>query len=278
MAKETRHAFLHVPKAGGTTLYDAIRTMNPLRKVVTLGGNRQIGGDDEEFSERVKKALSESGYPIRENHFPSPRVIFRSHDLFGLHNVLPDTKYFTFLRDPVDRVRSVYSYVKQSSQHPLNKAASEQSLLDFLESHPHLCNQQSQIMLPRSQRPNVPVESRAEVALEQIDKHFSFVGVLEEFDASVLLLSSVLGAKLYPLYVVQNTSQRPEADPAERAALAELNAQDGILYNECKKRLDQEIANRGASFEKQILRFQRINKLARGPLRTMFWFARGRGA
>ena len=91
--------FLHIHKTAGTTLNRIIeREYNPFL-VYTIEGKRI------EWSIDHFKRLSEA----RRTRL---RVI-KGHMSFGLHEFLPQpSTYITFLRDPIERCISSYSYSK----------------------------------------------------------------------------------------------------------------------------------------------------------------------
>jgi hypothetical protein len=72
---------------------------------------------------------------VREN--PHDELAIWGHVPFGLHRIIPGpTRYFTILRDPVDRAVSAYHYARSVDQrgfdHPDAAAAKRMSMLEFL--------------------------------------------------------------------------------------------------------------------------------------------------
>src|ERR1700746_2327298 len=97
--------FLHVHKTAGTTLHRIIeQEYNPFR-IYTIEGGRI------EWSIDHLKKLSENRRVDLE--------VVKGHMSFGLHEyLLRPATYITFLRDPVERCISSYSYSKENRFNP----------------------------------------------------------------------------------------------------------------------------------------------------------------
>jgi hypothetical protein len=100
-------------------------------------------------------------------------------------------KYITFLRHPVDRFISHYYYSKNNKQHYLYEKINKNnlSLCDFAsldiatELDNGMCRYITGINPPL---PSVNFESIYLKATEIIDNKFAFIGIVEEFDKSLL--------------------------------------------------------------------------------------------
>lgn len=122
---------------------------------------------------------------------------------FGMHHYLPENaeiQYMTMLRDPVKRSLSQYYYIKRRPNHFLYELVKKQSLLEFIKSeqaYAH-CNRQTALLASTN---CIPLNSENNRGLDKNDlrkakehlKKFTFVGILEEFDISMLLAKQILG-------------------------------------------------------------------------------------
>ena len=97
--------FLHIPKTAGTTLHHIINRQYRQRQLYVYDNSREDALDAFiNLSPQTKASLK----------------LIRGHLSYGLHEHLPGThSYFTFLRDPVDRVLSHYYYQFATTRHLL---------------------------------------------------------------------------------------------------------------------------------------------------------------
>lgn len=85
-------------------------------------------------------------------------------------------------------------------------------------------------------------ELMLEKALENIEKHFSFVGTLEQFDESLIILQKMYNWP-FPYYssISNKTKGRPKVadfDTRTIEAIKGLNREDILLYKEVTKQLE----------------------------------------
>src|SRR5688500_14297279 len=175
--------FVHIPKAGGTTLNRILQRQFPPQSVYRLG----VRGP---AMERLAAMPPADRARLR---------LFTGHVGYGLHALLPQAAtYVTMLRDPVARVVSGYRYVQRTPEHAHHQAvvAGRMSLTDFVQSGI------SKILVDNGQTRILSGEPEAGHAIPfgactpellaraqaNLDKHFAWVGLLERFDESVLLL------------------------------------------------------------------------------------------
>ena len=101
-------------------------------------------------------------------------------------------------------------------------------------------------------------------AIENIDRYFSFVGLSEHFDESLIRMRAALGWRKPLLYVVSNRNKkRPTTDmiPDETIAIIKRqNELDCRLYDHVKSQFE---GTRSASVIRETRRFKRINLLYR---------------
>lgn len=251
--------FLHIPKAGGTTLNGVINQQYRKNRTFRFDGINKK-------NELVK--LTECK---RRN-----LQLIRGHFAFGLHKYLscPST-YFTLLREPVKREISHYHYVRRSSYLKGFNKVQNQSLEQFiLESEGNL---QTRLLYGLS---NVKVHNDngiLKVAKQHLDQHFSVIGLVERFDESLILLQDAFGWST-PIYVKQNiTSQRQSNSQSISNSTIELiqerNAMDIKLYEYAKEKFEQQIDSLGERFE-QLFHIQKQRNNLYQPLGKTYNFSR----
>jgi len=259
--------FLHIPKTAGMTF------KRILARQYSAGHVHDIPFETYLFQDAIDRYKAAS---------PAERAAIRcvmGHMPFGLHRWAPGRfRYVTFMRDPIERVLSSYEYIrkhtvlKQEIGLPPEAELSMDQYLDF-EAAQGLNNLQvraisgvddviDHVLPPFSP---LPADALA-VALDNIERFFPVVGVVERFDESLLLMRREFGwRRLW--YVRRNVSVgRPAASALSEAALARIrqdNALDLELYRFAVERFDRQIRERGPLFRMALWRFHAANRLFR---------------
>ncbi len=102
-----------------------------------------------------------------------------------------------------------------------------------------------------------------DVAIERLEEAFAFVGIVEQFDESLVLLRRTFDWRgCY--YVASNVTKRrrrtEELQSAELALLNEHNELDCELYRHATSLLERRVAEVGASFARELAQFRLRNK------------------
>ena len=251
--------FLHIPKAGGSTLYKILEQHYPRSKTVKL---------DSLQAARFKTLPAEERGRYR---------LLQGHVYFGLHRFIPRVStYITFLRRPVERVVSFYYYARSTPDHYLYPVLAAEPLdlktvlaRDLTEE---LRNGQTRLLAGEEWED--PQRAVTLAALEQaktnLRNHFRVVGLLEEFDASLLLLRRAFGWDL-PFYLKDNvTKEKPpdtSLDIETRRLIEDANSLDIELYEFARNLFDAQLHGAGDSFAADLDNFRRLNAdYARSPL------------
>ena len=245
--------FLHIPKTGGATLHKILEKNYRRNEILTFDGSRH-----RLEVERFAKLLAAERARYR---------LIKGHLFFGLHEFVPgNSTYITFLREPIDRGLSFYSHARNHSDHYLHRLLIEEKLdlTTLLERRatPELFNHQTRLIAGESDLQRPVDRHSLERAKKNLRSHFSFVGVMEEYDAGLVLLSRVLGQSLSP-YRKSNVSREKiraeNIDRRTREALRDANALDLELYQFARALFASRREAAGEAFENEVRDFQRLN-------------------
>lgn len=243
--------FLHIPKAGGSTLHSIINRNYAKENIFTISYNSNAW----RLSANDFKSIS----PDKIKNI----TLLKGHMFFGLHKYLneKDVKYFTFLRNPVERIISLYYFIRNSPKHYLYNKIIENnlSIKEFALSDIswELDNCMTRLI---SGEDNVDINNCTidvyNKAIQNIDNYFCFVGISEKYDESLILLKNRFGWKHYPFYRKLNVTSGKKVVANEiRTKIAERNKFDMKLYEWAKIKLEEDIRTvKNFDYELDILR------------------------
>jgi hypothetical protein len=243
--------YVHLPKAGGTTLNRVIEAEYPVSRIYCI---------DPAYHARANRRLRAT---------PDSRLqeydAFIGHMPFGLHERLErKARYITVFRDPVARMISAYRFARSYRIHPRHKLASGTSLLGFLEA---IGRHNVQTGLLAGTPLGTEVDGQAlERAISNLDRHFVVAGLTERFDETLALLKLRFAWKIEQLGDFNVTS--PSRAPKERVPdedkrqIAEWNALDVKLYDLAKTRFEKEISADRAAIDEQLEALSRAKAAA----------------
>jgi hypothetical protein len=257
-SKELCLLFLHIGKAGGTTLHRIVDRQYSPRHTYTIDG-LDVKGSITDFI-----ALpDEEREKIR---------LLKGHMPFGLHQYFRrPTAYITMLRNPAERVISHYYFARSNPKHYLHETANRVSLTEYVtgDLSTELTDGQTRLVSGSQKIDSVKVDEQPvsaatlETAKQNLREHFAAVGLTEQFDASLLLYKRLFGwGDVF--YAKQNvTKSRPDRReiPREVISLIEKHNQlDMELYAFAKEMFEEQVRAQGASFQAELEAFQEKNK------------------
>ncbi|MBE9060264.1 sulfotransferase family 2 domain-containing protein [cf. Phormidesmis sp. LEGE 11477] len=254
--------FLHIQKTGGITIQRILR--------------RELGPS---LSTRVLRAVSAERQSLSLEKAASAKRFedgfFVGHCCFGIQRYLPQPfTYITMLREPVSRVISLYYYSIDNPtayyhRHAVNKSLEEFALNTQLMELDNgqvrfIAGDEKSLFINRTPIGECNTDL-LETAKENIDQHFSFVGLTEQFDQSMLLLYRMMGWS-QSSYLRRNSAKeasRPTVSKRTRQLIAEKNNLDVELYKHVHNRFHQLLSRYGLDDEKLLKRFQIKNQMYR---------------
>jgi hypothetical protein len=261
--------FVHIPKAAGTTLHKIIDRQYASRLVHRC--DVQVPGAFGKFL-----ALGEARRARLR--------CLKGHLPFGLHEHLPGAfTYITVLRHPVQRFLSKYHYLLKMPALaerlgiPGDALASIARFADLQEERA-ASNFQTRLLAgcldPR--RPHAPYDPLPADAVERAEAnlrvHFSSVGLVENFDESLLIMKQVLGWG-HVCYARRNVNaRRPAADRAGAEVLSRierLNALDMRLYDVAAALFDRQVRAYRGDLQKDLAAFRKDNGVFDGVQRLV---------
>lgn len=196
--------FVHIPKNGGSTLRSYV--------IESVGKERVFFLESKRLQEFVALSQAEKAR-IRcvMGHYPFS---------YSVHDQLEKpTRYITILRDPVERVLSLYSYISSTKEHKLqshvveNKIGIEEFVLRKVTTHVEnghirlLCN-----VDPDTRGRTACTGEMLEQAKENLENHFEIIGFLDEMDEFYDRLARSFGWKRWSGEKVNVTRERLRKD------------------------------------------------------------------
>ena len=264
--------FLHLQKTAGMTLQELLR--KHLGPGLLTRSVRYFKGTSGQ-----SRTLEDALRMVRKRD-----RVFMGHFCYGVHRLLDfDTTYITLLRDPVKRLVSLYHYSHTTPTAHYYKVARTMTPEEFLLKCRMLeldngmtrliAGDEDDLFINRT--PYGECDQRLlEKAKANLERDFSFVGIQEEFDPSVLLLGQRLGWKssCYLTLNVRKTPPSQESDElkAIKLELARKNHLDLELYDYCRKRFRSEFEQAFPDPEKALAEFRKKNRQYQQVARPLF--------
>ncbi len=246
--------FFHMLKTGGNTLKTIIsRNYKPEEVFQITKKGFQTGPVD-----YFKSLPSEQRNKIK---------LFRGHQHFGMHEYFDgETAYFSLVREPISRLISFYNHIN-SLPNPYFRDLIPQeeraTFGDFVKNidkyHDQGNNGQSKVIAGE----NLPHEQLLEKAKSNIEKHFLFLGLTENFDESVILLKKKLnwGGIHYIKKKVSKKKVTKASITEEELKLARsLNQADIQLYEYAKEQFQQLVVENQDLIDREIGKLRRMNR------------------
>lgn len=216
------YAFIHIPKTGGSTLRHVLRCSFGASHCDIKVPPARRKNQDWILPRDVR--IAKACYPRLAGICGHRVTCFNTLEVAG-----EPVRYFTFIRDPVQRFLSNYYHDQRDNGLP----PTIESLRAFAAAHGRR-NMVSRMLCG---------EEDGQLAIRQLEQHDVFVGLTSRFEESYCMLRHWLGSKqLLPYYVVCNES--PVGLPSARSGSVELveiareaNEEDIQVYDAVVERI-----------------------------------------
>jgi Sulfotransferase family len=252
-----RFRFLHIPKTAGSTFTSILYRQRFGKKRFVFTGDLPMDSKRfESMSAKDKEAT----------------LLFTGHAALLTGITEADTATtITFLRNPVDRVKSFCQHVFEGKSPYLKMTFSPKNfdLDEFLRSgNEELSNLQTKMLIRDPKFPSLPslvgmsVSEAKNKALDSLFNWITLFGLAEYFDESLILFSSALNWKI-PVYAPQNQmsrTKRIEFNQRHLNKILELNEIDIEVYKVAKDRFVKLLNDPEFDWEK-LKRLQKFNRL-----------------
>jgi hypothetical protein len=227
MPNRTRSCFLHVPKSGGSSVISTLRA--------TLGATALFHANESRYQYGPLNPLL-TRFPVVAGHFSFAQI----SDV-----LLSNTFFFTFLRDPVDRVLSHYYYYrgldKTAGYGAHITAAQEQDLEEFVThvtERPSPWSNWQTFVFSGATDGEQRAEELLPAALRNLER-IHFVGVHHELEEGFRRLCQArrwpMPADLPHVNVTKQRLTRDAISPQLRERLRQLNACDATLFEHAQR-------------------------------------------
>ena len=252
--------FIHIPKTAGTTVTGILKRNQPPPRTRSVANVFKGGGG-------VKRGVT---FPRlssdRRGGLDDVRIL-RGHIPLGSREYLPgdhEFRYFTFLREPVDRTLSHYfNVLKTAASRSGSKQeviAADATLEDAVAGGHVFSDLQTRMLSGLAEPFDEVTDEMLEQAKRNLRDDFAFFGLTERFDESLLLAKLRLG--LWSIHYETNNRVNPERPRGEqislelRAAAERCNRHDIELYRYAQELFDSspELAHPDFAVELAALR------------------------
>lgn len=262
--------YLHIPKTGGSTLGSILfeqyhddtwrkEERGFFRSGMYYLPDGFLRGEADGLTEEETRIVKRPDLTAVLGHFA-----------YGIHETIGrPAHYITVLRDPVQRVLSLYHHLRQYNQLPEGI-----SLKQFVTT-PHVheaCNDQTR-RLAGTQAGKPCDQATLDLAKSNLEYGIDVLGTTERFDATVLLAKRAFNWSDDTHYLPRLVRPtKPAEDPADVEWVGRYNALDIELYRYANALLDQRIADQGPGFHAELSAYTRKNQQllkTHGPASTV---------
>ncbi len=255
--------FIHIGKTGGSTLRSIIYRNYPKGKIRHFDG--------------TKKDIS--GFLALSPEKRSQYLCLEGHMGFGLRSQFDESsKYLTFLRDPVDRVISLYYFIRANPDHYLYSRVEPLTLREFASSKiTHMVRNCQTRTLAGEKGGQIRLEDKEKLCFDDLEKaktrleeDISVIGLTGSFDQSLMLCKEAFGWKNV-FYVRRNTGSKPPPEEIGEGAIESLkdnNRLDLKLYEYAESLFKRQIEDYPKNMEEEVNNFRQKNSLLKPFLKA----------
>lgn len=242
--------FVHIPKTGGSTIRTVLSRAYGIDKIYGISSSFP---DELEYQQKIIAGIKDKRIRLLPGHYP-----------FGVHEILKiPCRYFTMVRNPVERVISDYYFAFKADYHAYHQEICKGNItLERYLLDPELkvgVELQSFLLLGE--------EYKSKLAEEYLQKQYAFVGVAEKFEESMLLFAKYFRWQV-PLYLKRNVSSHKESSFYDRSLVFQKNYKalkaryrvDFECYHQCVELLNKTMLGEGKHFLEALDAFLEIQQ------------------
>jgi hypothetical protein len=269
--------FLRLPKTGGNTMDQVLEHCLPGQWFYP---NELVATSA--LLIRPTKGVGEKFRQLTVEKQQSIRCVIGEHIAMDVDAIFErPSKFFTIVRNPVDRVISSFFYHRTQSHMLCYPFIKDLSLEQYLESGIGLDADNHQVRVlsgcpeldapwdPQGRRISAPAVERRhlDMAKYNIEQRFIAAATLEQFTSLIWFFKRLYGWPLHRVMFRRHNEtmgrpplERVSADTRQR--LAEMNRYDVELYEWVRERFAQQIRPLEPSFSREVRRFEMLNATA----------------
>lgn len=273
--------FLHLPKSAGTTLNSILEKIYPQKQIFSIAKEvrRKFGSNWVNEATSTRENVAFDVFKGMTDRQLNSLKIVKGHMGFGWHEkVKKNVSYFTFVRQPIDRIVSQYYYIKRIKGHALQKQIESQNLdlRAFVERGISLVADNGMTRKIAGISDEIPFQSYGKEILDKakdnIENHFSSIGLSEYFDESIVLMQAKY-EWTRPYYIKQNVTDGrkkvTEINSSTLKIIEHFNALDMELYDYIKKIFRNQIEHFGDQFDSSVKKYKSCNAKYSGVYGTL---------
>lgn len=226
---------MHMPKTGGSTLRNVIRDQYISSEILSYDDNQ----------DNLQKKLNDVDI--------TKLKIVHGHYFFGIHEHLQRPfSYFTILRHPIERVLSLYYYLKSINGKKYD-VYRKMTLDEFIEKKIEE-NIQTAYLSGSNTQPSILKAAR------NLHRYFDVVGTTENFDETLYLIGKRYGWKNLHYNRVNVTKSRlssKEISEKTKKLIRKVHHKDLLLYKYAQKKLTIQIRELDEHERKELEQFKK---------------------
>jgi len=248
--------FVHVPKSSGSTIRSILSRQYGVDQILYFEPDSSGWVGSQTPRQFVNEAIEKRGIKLLTGHYP-----------FGVHLLThKPSRYFSMVRDPIDRALSDYYYAFSYPHHRFReRIVSGQVSAEAYVTHKSYSpgGAQAAMIAGRARTSGGLVKT----ALQTIEHSFISVGITERFEESIMQFAKLLGWRP-PLFIQRNVTQLQEGVSKERADVRfrvlnnypDYFREDYEVYGEANKMLTAWIASEGEPYARALEAFREIQQ------------------
>lgn len=247
--------FVHIPKTGGTTFDKLIKRQYEPESLFLFDNVQESLAKFRQLTEAEKSKIK----------------FIQGHMRFGLHKEFPQPcTYMTILRDPVDRIISLYYYALRRPEHPAHQAVTSKnmSLKEYVSSGVStLVNNNQTRFLCATELVSEYGQCSSEMlesAKKNLQDYFAVVGLMERYNETLILLKRAFKWR-NPYYIKINvTKNRPLKENFDKDTInliEKYNDLDIELYEYGKKKFEESLNQAGHLYDLDLKQFNMLNNV-----------------